>query len=433
MTSLLNGSRPPVFCPGCSHERVLHALDQAFQKMGLAGQDVAIVTDIGCSGLFDTFFNTHALHGLHGRALTYATGIKLARPELKVIVTMGDGGLGIGGAHVLSTCRRNIDLTLLVLNNFNYGMTGGQCSSTTPPEAQVESGFLNRLEKPLDLCQVAGSAGAGMVVRASTYEKELVDKIEAAIHFEGFAVVDIWGICPGRFTRRNKITPQSIAEGIGQLPEYGRFLDANARAEYGRAYREEAARSKPAPDPLRIKVAHTAPWKGRKEVLLLGSAGQRILTAGEMLCLAGATAGLHASQKNDYPITVMRGHSITEIILSDAQVGFTGIDRPAVVIALADEGVHRRKALFGQLSGDVLVLTAKGIELPTCAAQVVELDFKAKKIKPQDWALAALAWLADKNQVISRQMLKSALELRFTGKVLESAMDTVKAQWEGEL
>jgi 2-oxoglutarate ferredoxin oxidoreductase subunit beta len=101
--------------------------------MGLSRQQVVIVSDIGCSGLFDTFFNTHAFHGLHGRALTYATGLKMARPDLKVVVTMGDGGLGIGGAHLLSTCRRNIDLTLLVLNNFNYGMTGGQCSSTTPP------------------------------------------------------------------------------------------------------------------------------------------------------------------------------------------------------------------------------------------------------------------------------------------------------------
>ena len=132
MDSLLNSSRPSVFCPGCSHEQVLHALDQALSSMGLSGEDVVVVSDIGCSGLFDTFFNTHAFHGLHGRALTYATGIKMARPNLKVIVTMGDGGLGIGGAHVLSTCRRNIDLTLLVLNNFNYGMTGASALRPLP-------------------------------------------------------------------------------------------------------------------------------------------------------------------------------------------------------------------------------------------------------------------------------------------------------------
>ena len=141
MDSLLNSDRPSVFCPGCAHDQVLHALDRALTDMGLSGEKTAIVTDIGCSGLLDTFFNTHAFHGLHGRALTYATGIKLAQPGLKVIVTMGDGGMGIGGAHVLSTCRRNIDLTLLVLNNFNYGMTGGQCSATTPQNAVVGSGL----------------------------------------------------------------------------------------------------------------------------------------------------------------------------------------------------------------------------------------------------------------------------------------------------
>lgn len=432
MTSLLNSSRPLVFCPGCAHDRIVHAVDQVLQNMGLTGEQVAIVTDIGCSGLFDTFFNTHAMHGLHGRALTYATGIKMARPDLHVIVTMGDGGLGIGGAHVLSTCRRNIDLTLLVLNNFNYGMTGGQCSSTTPQDAAVGSGFLNRLEKPLDVCQVTGAAGAGFVTRASTYEKGLADKIEAAMRFEGFSVVDIWGICPGRYTKKNRITPQSIQESIETLPPCENLLASNARREYGRAYREEAALAKAAPQPIHIEATHRAPRQGRQEFVILGSAGQRILTAGEILCLAGATAGLQASQKNDYPITVMRGHSVTEIILHESEIGYTGIDRPTIVIALAQEGVDRRKALIGELGEDVLVLKAKDVDLPSSSATVVEVDFKAHQIKSQDRALASLAWLGAHKRGITKEMLQSALGLRFKGKVLESATATVDAvlAWE---
>ena len=167
MSSLLNLQRPPAFCPGCAHDRVVHALDRALRTLGLAGHQVAIVSDIGCSGLFDTFFHTHAFHGLHGRALTYASGLKLARPELTVLTTMGDGGLGIGGAHFLSACRRNLDISLLVLNNFNYGMTGGQCSATTPSDALTASGFLNRLEPPLDICRVAAAAGASYVARSA--------------------------------------------------------------------------------------------------------------------------------------------------------------------------------------------------------------------------------------------------------------------------
>ena len=425
MDSLLNHNRPSVFCPGCSHEQVLHALDQALVRMGLSGKDVVIVSDIGCSGLFDTFFNTHAFHGLHGRALTYATGIKMARPDLKVVVTMGDGGLGIGGAHVLSSCRRNIDLTLLVLNNFNYGMTGGQCSSTTPQDAQVGSGFLNKLEKPLDICQVAGAAGAAYVERMSTYDKGLVEGLEAAMAFDGFSLVDIWGICPGRYTRRNKITPKNIENDLAKLPDLSHYKISNARAEYGKAYRQEAAKLPPETEPVGIDTSCTSPQSGRMEVVVLGSAGQRIITAGELLCFAGAAAGCHAAQKSDYPITVMRGHSVSDIILSDTEIEYTGITNPSVVLALAPEGVNRRKKMLAHLSPQALVIKAAGIELPSCQATIIEVDFKAEKIKSQDWALVALAVLAQQNKVLTMDMLKAALKLRFNAGQYESAIAMV--------
>jgi pyruvate/2-oxoacid:ferredoxin oxidoreductase beta subunit/Pyruvate/2-oxoacid:ferredoxin oxidoreductase gamma subunit len=389
--------------------------------MGFGGEEVVIVTDIGCSGLFDTFFNTHAFHGLHGRALTYATGIKMARPDLKVIVTMGDGGLGIGGAHVLTTCRRNIDLTLLVLNNFNYGMTGGQCSSTTPQDALVGSGFLNKLEKPVDICQVAGAAGAPMVTRVSTYQKDLTEMLEAAITFDGFSLVDIWGICPGRYTRRNKLTPKIVDANLAQMPELPDFRTLNARPEYGKAYREEAATLGMPKDPVRIPVTCQPPQSGRQEVVILGSAGQRIITAGEILCLAGASAGWHASQKNDYPITVMKGHSVSEVILSDSPIEYTGIEDPSVVIALAPEGINRRKKMLAALSSECTVIKAAGVELPETRASVSEIDFKAKKIKSPDWALAALAGLAGHGRALNEEMLTAALKQRFNQKVFEMA------------
>ena len=426
MDSLLNRERPLVFCPGCAHERVVGALDQALQRLKLTGDQVVIVSDIGCSGLFDTFFNTHAFHGLHGRALTYATGIKLARPEVHVIVTMGDGGLGIGGAHVLSSCRRNIDLTLLVLNNFNYGMTGGQCSSTTPPEARVGSGFLNRLEKPIDICQVAGSAGAAHLTRISTYDDGLVDRMMDAIQFQGFALMDIWGVCPGRYARGNKLSPASIAAELAQCPPMDHFQAENQRAEYGAHYRDEAARLEPAAHPLQIKRRHRPPSAERREVILLGRAGQRIVTAGELLCLAGATAGLHATQKNDYPITVLRGHSVSEVVLASEAIGFTGIDRPHVVIALAAEGVARRRRMLAGLPEETLILCAPDVALPETAATIVAIDFKPRRVKAPDWALAALGVLAQRGEVLNADMLRSALDLRFEGRVREAALAVVE-------
>ncbi|MBW2252410.1 MAG: 2-oxoglutarate synthase [Deltaproteobacteria bacterium] len=306
MSSLLNKNRPPVFCPGCSHERVVHALDKSFSKMNLRGDQIAIVSDIGCSGLFDTFFNTHAFHGLHGRALTYAAGLKLSRPELNVIVTMGDGGLGIGGAHLLAACRRNLDLTLLVLNNFNFGMTGGQCSATTPTIAQVGSGFLNQLERPLDVCEVASSAGIAYAARFSSYSKDLAQEIEKAIRFNGFSLIDMWGICPGRFTRRNKLTPKDLDNSLSELPSMKGVVSGNDRKEYSLHYNELAKSRKPVTAPEKIEVSLVPLNTDRQEVIILGSAGQRIVTAGEILCLAGLSAGLNKKKKNDYPITVLR-------------------------------------------------------------------------------------------------------------------------------
>ncbi|MFH1984454.1 MAG: thiamine pyrophosphate-dependent enzyme [Pseudomonadota bacterium] len=427
MDSLLNPSRPPVFCPGCAHDKIVHALDQALQEMGLAGDQVAIVSDIGCSGLFDTFFNTHAFHGLHGRALTYATGLKMARPELTVIVTMGDGGMGIGGAHILSACRRNLDLTLLVLNNFNYGMTGGQCSATTPQEARVGSGFLNQLEPPLDVCRVAGAAGAPWLARASTYDKRLVETLKSAIAFNGFSVMDIWGICPGRYTKRNKLSIQSIDAALDALPPASDHAQGNAREEYGWTYRSVAASLPAAVALAPIAATCQAPGNGRQEVVMMGSAGQRIITAGEILCLAGAAAGLNATQKSDYPITVMRGHSVSEMILSTSEIGYTGIQRPTAVVALAQEGVDRRKGLFAKLSTEAMVLAAAGLTLPPTAAAVKIIDFKAWKIKAPDWALAALALMAAHRRVLAPDMLSAALRLRFAGAQLESALGVVDA------
>jgi pyruvate/2-oxoacid:ferredoxin oxidoreductase beta subunit len=426
MDSLLNDSRPPVFCPGCSHERITHTLDRAFQQMDLAGDQIVMVSDIGCSGLFDTFFNTHALHGLHGRALTYAAGLKLARPELKVVVTMGDGGQGIGGAHLLAACRRNLDLTLLVLNNFNFGMTGGQYSATTPPGAQVGSAFLNQLERPLDICQVAQSAGAAYVTRCSGYGKDLAAEIQRAIEFEGFAVLDIWGVCPGRYTKKNRLTPKAIDAALAQLPAVEGIVAENARPEYGRHYRKLTGELKPAAEPPRIEARFQPPSSQRQEVIILGSAGQRIITAGEILCLAGLTAGLNATQKNEYNITVLRGLSISELILSPTQIDYTGLEQPSVIIALGQEGVDRKKTIFDHLSSAVLVIQVAGVEIPTCSARVHRVDLKSLGVKKPDWALAALAVLAKLGKIISLPMLEAALAIRFKGKILESSLDLVR-------
>lgn len=426
MPSLLNKNRPPVFCPGCSHEKVLKALDLAFQHLGLQGHEIAMISDIGCSGLFDTFFNTHALHGLHGRALTYATGIKLAHPDLNVIVTMGDGGMGIGGAHFLSACRRNLDLTLIVLNNFNFGMTGGQFSATTPPEATVASGFLNALESPLDICEVAASAGATYVSRCSAYDKDLSIELKKAIEHKGFSVVDTLGICVGRYAKKNRLTPKSLEEKLTAMTPFKGPIPKNRRREYGELYRERASRQRHSPPPMEIDVSLEFKDKARDEIVILGDAGQRVITAGEILCIAGALSGRRVTQKNEYNITVLRGPSISEVILSADPIGFTGISRPSVVIAIGQEGVSRRSSMFRVLDENTLVLCSKGLILPETRANTITVDFKSQGIKSSDRALASLGIIAKLNRAITPEILERAIQTRFEGSLLESALGIIQ-------
>jgi 2-oxoglutarate ferredoxin oxidoreductase subunit beta len=425
MNSFLNKNRPPVFCPGCTHDRITKSLDQALVGMGLDADKTVIVTDIGCSGLFDTFFNVHAFHGLHGRALTYATGLKLADPTLNVIVTMGDGGLGIGGAHVLASCRKNLDITLIILNNFNFGMTGGQYSVTTPCDASVGSEFLNQAEIPLDICAIAKSSGATYVSKISGHDKNLSQELVSAIGHKGFSLVETLGMCTGRYTKKNHLTPKAIDKMIEENPVTNGIVKENIRPEYGQLYRKLSAQKQLFPEPIVVDQKFNLPVPERQEIVILGSAGMRIVTAGDMVCYAGLSAGMNASIKNDYNITVLRGQSVSEILLSPDQIGYTGIESPTVVIALSDEGVARRQKMFGALSESTYVLKEKSVGIPKTRARVDEIDFKALKIKRQDWALASLGVLAKNEIAISKEMLIFALESRFNEKVFNLAVETV--------
>jgi pyruvate/2-oxoacid:ferredoxin oxidoreductase beta subunit len=411
-----------MFCPGCSHERSLHALDAAFQTMGLRGNEVVIVSDIGCSGLFDTYFNTHAMHGLHGRALTYAAGIKMACPELTVVVTMGDGCMGIGGAHLLAACRRNLDLTLLILNNFNFGMTGGQFSCTTPSEASVASGFLNTLEKPMDICSVAAAAGAPYVARASVYLKDIVDLLVRAISFEGFSLVDLWGLCTGRYTKKNPLSPKEIETAINKLPAFDGSVSLNMRHEYGSQYREKMSRQTDEMKTAEIEVRFASPVNSRREIVLIGSAGDHIQWAGSLLAHAAISAGMHATQKNDYDITVLRGQSVSEVIIAPEPVAFTGVEKPDIIVAVSQEGVNRHRNLFLKTNSQTRIITAKGLEIPATSARVHAIDFKAHGFLKAEWALAAVALLARMEDPVMSEALDHTLRQALAGKDLQSAL-----------
>ena len=199
-------------------------------KLGLDPKRVVIVTDIGCQGLGDQYFATHAFHGLHGRSIAYATGIKLADPDLKVIVIMGDGGTGIGGAHLLNAARRNIGLTVLVFNNFNFGMTGGEHSVTTPPGGVTATTRAGNVERPLDLCATVAVNGAGFVWRGTAFDRDLADIIAEAMRSESFALLDIWELCTAYYVPNNEFSRKSLEATRDSVGHDGRHAASRGAA-----------------------------------------------------------------------------------------------------------------------------------------------------------------------------------------------------------
>ncbi len=196
-----------IFCPGCGHGTVMNALLRALESLQIDKDKTVFVSGIGCSSRIPGYLDFNTLHTTHGRALAFATGIKMARPELKVIAIMGDGdAAAIGGNHLIHACRRNIDITALVLNNSIYGMTGGQYSPLTPAGKFATTAPFGCFEPGFDLCDLATAAGATYVSRATTYHvMPMEEYIRKAILHSGFSLVDLVSQCPTYYGRKNKL------------------------------------------------------------------------------------------------------------------------------------------------------------------------------------------------------------------------------------
>lgn len=203
------GRLPHIWCPGCGHGIILKALLRSIDALTLDKNDVMLVSGIGCASRLPGYCDFNTLHTTHGRALPFATGVKLIKPHMKVIVTSGDGDtIAIGGNHFIHTCRRNIDMTLIIFNNSIYGMTGGQTSPTTPIDSYTSTAPYGNLGGHFDFVKLAEAAGATFVARATTYHVKLLKRvIEEGIEHPGFSVIEVLEDCPTAYGRRNKQGP----------------------------------------------------------------------------------------------------------------------------------------------------------------------------------------------------------------------------------
>jgi len=198
---------PHIWCAGCGHGNVLSALLRAVEQLSISKNEIVGVSGIGCSSRITGYVDFHTLHTIHGRALAFATGVKMSRPELNLIVTMGDGdALAIGGNHFIHAARRNMDLTILCVNNFNYGMTGGQLAPSTPYGAKTTTTPMGSPDEPFNFCALAAACGATYVARwTALHVRRLTNAIKEAIDKKGFSFIEVIAPCPTAFGRRNKI------------------------------------------------------------------------------------------------------------------------------------------------------------------------------------------------------------------------------------
>jgi 2-oxoglutarate ferredoxin oxidoreductase subunit beta len=198
---------PHIWCPGCGNGIVLNCFAHALDELKFDLDKLVVVSGIGCIGRTAGYVNADSFHTTHGRALAFATGVKLANPELEVVVISGDGDLfAIGGNHFIHAARRNMGIKVLCANNLNYGMTGGQQGPTTPLESFTTTSPYGSIENPFNLVHLAAASGSTYVARWTTlHVRRLTQSIKKMLQKKGFSFIEVLAQCPEIYGRYNKM------------------------------------------------------------------------------------------------------------------------------------------------------------------------------------------------------------------------------------
>jgi 2-oxoglutarate ferredoxin oxidoreductase subunit beta len=453
---------PHILCPGCGHGIVLKAILRAVHRLGLPRENVAFVSGIGCSSRIVGYVDFCTLHTTHGRPLTFATGLKLARPELNVVVITGDGdGLAIGGNHLIHAARRNIDLTCLLLNNAIYGMTGGQGAPTTPPGARSSISPRGTTEPAFDACRLAIGAGATFVARGLTaHPLALDDLIAHAIVHRGFSFVEVLSDCPEYFGRYNALGrgPEmlqaqrshldSVEEALGAkkfvpglTPDHepppsvtAGVLHREERTEFAEALRHATpAAPRPAAtpaEPVAMAEEEHAPRPGLARIRLAGAGGQGVVLAGLILAEAAVACGRNATQTQVYGPESRGGASKSEVIISDGEITYPYADRVDLLLALTQEAHDR---YVGQLEPAGLLLFDDGLVRPKAgngaACQGLPITATAMRVLGTAIGanLVALGALVELSAAVPVKALEHSIALRRPGGSVERGLAALRA------
>jgi len=417
-TYLASDAKLP-YCRGCGHALVVRQLSRALERLSLPPHSVVLTTDIGCVGLADSLFPyLHTVHTTHGRSTAMATGMALAEAVLpatglKPIVMIGDGGAMIGLLHLVHAAQLNVDITVLVHNNFLFGMTGGQQSAFTPLDWITTTTPEGNSLPPLDLLALLRTAHAGFLARQFATDSGLGDVIADAIAFPGFAVIEILEICtsygglkadgaqipPKRESTGNALREVTSRQGysIGRLEDDGHrptFVAVHRRQIESRKPVKENANLAPPVSNFQFPVSGLQDAK-KLHMVIAGTAGERVQSSAALLCRAALNAALYTTQKNDNPVTQGSGFSLSEICLSSQPIDYTGVETVDVVIAVSQDGWNELQAngTLAQLTPSALLLLDTELEISNPTGRLIRQPFR-RDATPKRAALAAIAfWL----------------------------------------
>jgi 2-oxoglutarate/2-oxoacid ferredoxin oxidoreductase subunit beta len=399
---LLNTDALP-YCKGCGHDLIAKNSAKGLEKLGYLPLDVIMVTDIGCHGIIDKCLNTHTVHGLHGRSVALGAGITfgIEQPGKKVVVFIGDGGSTIGLQHIMEAARLNLNMTVVVHNNFLYGMTGGQTSGLTPHGFRTTTSFEGNPFAGYDICALSHTAGAVYVSRILGIG-DISDKLAIAFGTKGFSLVEVMEICPSYGVKLNpKRKLAEIVESSGK--KVGEWSNQRVGFSHQQGKKTENLLSK-TPE---IKKEFNHYLKSPVSVVMSGSAGEGVQLAANLLGKAAMRSGLSITQKGSYPVTVGVGFSTAEVNLSPQEIRFHGINVPDVVIITSADGLaHNRQRIQKMTRGTLFI--DQSLEVPETGAKVIQHDFRG--IGARNASIYAMMFFALKSGLISTESIFKTIE-----------------------
>ncbi|MBQ5952238.1 MAG: 2-oxoacid:acceptor oxidoreductase family protein [Lachnospiraceae bacterium] len=455
---------PHIWCAGCGNGTLMHdivvALDDLIRdkESGITRENVVIVSGIGCSARAAGYLDFSSIHTTHGRAIAFATGIKIANPNLHVIVVTGDGDCSaIGGNHLIHAARRNLDLTVVVFNNTTYGMTGGQYSPTTPQFDTAATAPYGVIDRPFNIAELAAGAGASFTASGDVFHtKETIRQIRNGILHHGFSLIECHSICPTYYGRKNR--KGSAVDMLKYQKEHGLIrsaydrLPADKKKDYypvgsltENGYPEftdlysyiiKSAQSQGPLDrsPRRDVVmpgTGTHLTKDRYEMRLAGSGGQGVILASVILAEAAVIEGKNAIQSQSYGPEARGGTCRAEAILGEKPLGYSKVSRPHFLLALTQASLDKYS---GNLADDAFVLIDSSLTAPEgLTARTVSLpilktarDVVGKSMTANIVALGAINGLL---RLFPEEVLQEAVKRHIPGGTEELNLRALK---EGE-